>query len=261
MNKEIIQKDLSKYTFVIKNFEGPLDLLVYLISKNKMNIFDISLNDLTDKYIEYLNTMSEMNLEITSEFILMATTLLNIKSKKLLPEINDDEEDEITEQDIIAKIVEYKKYKEISEKISNMYNINFGTFSKYPEKINFNKKYVYDNQKINKSSLYNIYKNLLEKNENKINSKANDIKKLALYEKITVKDKVKQIISYLDKNNTMIFNNFYSVNDYSNLEVITAFLGVLELSKLKQVDVEQQSLFSDIFVSKNENTKLIDINL
>ena len=133
---EILNKE--KYNVVLQNFEGPMDLLLYLISKHKMNIFDISLSELTDKYIEYLNQLTEYNIEITSEFIVMAATLLDIKAKRLLPELEPkEEEDDVTEEDIINKIIEYKKYKEISEKILDMYNENFGSFSKPFEKIKY----------------------------------------------------------------------------------------------------------------------------
>ena len=128
---DIILNNKPKYKFVIENFEGPLDLLLYLISKNKMNIFDISLSKLTDEYISYLNEMTEQNIEVASEFIVMASTLLDIKARKLLPELEpkEDEEEQLTEEDIINKIIEYKKYKEVSNYIKEMYDNNFGSFS------------------------------------------------------------------------------------------------------------------------------------
>ncbi|MEG1008584.1 MAG: segregation/condensation protein A, partial [Clostridia bacterium] len=121
---------IDSYNIVIDNFTGPLDLLLNLIAKNKMNIFDINLSDLTDKYIEYLESMEELDLNITSEFIVMAATLLNIKSKKLLPvDIDTQDEDVISEEEMIQKIINYKKYKEISVDVLNMYNENFGVFN------------------------------------------------------------------------------------------------------------------------------------
>ena len=262
MKNDVIKKDVSKYNIVITNFEGPLDLLVYLISKNKMNIFDISLSELTDKYIEYLNAMSEKNLEITSEFILMASTLLDIKSRKLLPklEIQEDEDEQLTEEEMIRKIVEYKKYKEIAQRIKSMYDNNYGSISKNPEKIknNFKNKTIYKN--INYNKLYKVYVELIQKNKNKINKKANDVRKIALYDKFTVKDKVNQILSYLDENDNMIFNKMYDVSKCSNVEVITAFLGILELTRLKQVNIGQKYLFSDIYVNRAENFDLQSSN-
>ena len=98
MNNKIISLESKKYELRLDNFEGPLDLLCYLIDKNKMNIYDVNLNDITEQYIQYLDAMEEMNLEIASEFIVMATTLLYLKSKKLLPK--QEEEEEITEEEI-----------------------------------------------------------------------------------------------------------------------------------------------------------------
>lgn len=251
--KEKILNSNDEYKIVIDNFEGPLDLLLYLIAKNKMNIFDISLSDLTDKYIEYLDDMAELNLDIASSFIVMASTLLDIKSRKLIPESEEKEEDEITEEEMIARIIEYKKYKEISSTINEMYLSNFGTFSKPMEKIKFKKDILYTGEKFDKNELYNIYNELITRNMHKINANAKQVEKLALYEKITVKDKAKQIISYLKNNNKLIFNKLFNPKESNNLEVVTAFLGTLELTKLKQINIEQKELFSDIYITKNNN--------
>ena len=146
MREEILNKE--KYNIKIDNFEGPMDLLLFLITKHKMNIFDISLSELTDKYLSYLNEMTENNIEIAREFIVMASTLLDIKARKLLPEVEekDESEDEVKEEDIISRIIEYKKYKEVSEVIGSLYADNFGSFSKPFEKIKFDKKTEYTGQ-------------------------------------------------------------------------------------------------------------------
>lgn len=260
MREEILNKE--KYNVKIDNFEGPMDLLLFLITKHKMDIFDICLSDLTDKYIEFLNVMNEKNIEVASEFIVMAATLLDIKAKKLLPEAtkDDEEQDELTEQDIISRIIEYKKYKEVSSDIYDMYQAGFGSFSKAFEKINFSKSASYTGQALSINDMYLIYKNILRRNIEKINKNSDSIDKIAVYDKITVKDKVTQIVNYLKQNDTMVFNKFYNPKKCETLEVATAFLGVLELSKLKQVSVEQQYLFSDINVTKKEDANF-EVNL
>lgn len=250
----------EKYNIVINNFEGPLDLLLYLITKNKMSIFDISLSELTDKYIEYLNQMSEQNIEITSEFVVMASTLLDIKARKLLPELEPKEEEVVSEDDIINRIIEYKKYKEISDELYNVYSNNFGSFVKPFEKIKYKEKRPYSGENLDIQKLYNMYDEILFRNKNKINKKSEEIKKIAIYEKITVQDKVRQIVNYLDNNNNMIFNNVFSIEKLDNIEIVTAFLGMLELSKLKEVDIQQRYLFSDINVEKAENFGTLDIS-
>ena len=258
-----ILNNKPEYKFSIQNFEGPLDLLVYLISKNKMSIFDISLSELTDEYVAYLNEMNEQNLEVTSEFIVMAATLLDIKARKLLPELEskEDDEEQVSEEDIINRIIEYKKYKEVSNLINDMYSKNFGSFSKPFEKIKYKEKIAYTGQDIDKNELFDLYVNILKRNLNKVNKKAEEIDKIAIYEKVKVRDKVKQIVDYLECNDNLVFNNMFSTNNCENIEIATAFLGVLELSKLKQVDIEQQYSFSDINVSKRNGTEFnIDLS-
>lgn len=256
--QDIILNNKPTYKFSLENFEGPLDLLIYLISKNKMNIFDISLSKLTDEYVEYLNELTENNIEVASEFIVMASTLLDIKARKLLPELipSDEEEEVLTEEDILNRIIEYKKYKEISEIINKMYLSNFGSFVKPFEKIKYKEKVEYTGNDFDKNSLYDIYTTILQRNENKINKKAKEIEKIALYEKVTVGDKVRQIVNYLNKNDNMVFNEVFDPNKCNNIEVVTAFLGALELSKQKQVDLEQEYQFSDINIYKKQGVEL-----
>src|SRR5574344_430751 len=108
----ILSIESKQFLIKIDNFEGPLDLLCYLIEKNKMDIYKVNLNEITEQYVEYLNNMEKINLEIASEFIVMASTLLYLKSKNLLPN-QENEEEEITEEELIRRIIEYKKFKEI----------------------------------------------------------------------------------------------------------------------------------------------------
>ena len=117
--QNILTLETKKYALKLENFEGPLDLLCTLIEKNKMNIYDIKLDEITDQYVEFLKKAKELNLEVASEFLVMASTLLFIKSKRLLP--GKEEKEEISEDELIRRIVEYKKYKDIT-KIKNIKN-------------------------------------------------------------------------------------------------------------------------------------------
>ncbi len=117
---EILTLETNKYNIKLDNFEGPLDLLCHLVDKNKMEIDKVNITEITDQYIEYLNTMERLNLEIASEFIVMLSTLVYLKSKHLLPKTSDEEE-EITEEELIRRIIEYKKYKEIIKTFREQY--------------------------------------------------------------------------------------------------------------------------------------------
>ena len=132
--QNVLTLESNKYAIKIDNFEGPLDLLCHLIDKNKMDIYDIKISEIADQYIEYINAMEEANLEVTSEFIIMASTLLFIKSKGLLPNQVENEE-ELTEEQLIERIIEYKKYKEISKTLKEMYKNNAVRFFKNAEVI------------------------------------------------------------------------------------------------------------------------------
>ena len=114
--QNILTMQTKQYAIKINNFEGPLDLLCHLIDKNKMDIYDIQISEIADQYLEYIHKAEEMNLEITSEFLIMASTLLYLKSKGLLPK-QEELEEELTEEQLIARIIEYKAYKEIAKRI------------------------------------------------------------------------------------------------------------------------------------------------
>ena len=243
----ILTLETKKYAIKIENFEGPLDLLCHLIEKNKMNIYDIHLNEITDQYIEYLNQMEEMNLEIASEFVVMASTLLYLKSKNLLPK-QEEEEEELTEEELIRRIIEYKKFKEISIVLKENYIQNGNRYYKNQENIELPRQKLekdYDN-----TVIPNIYSELIERNRVKINQNAKNIEKIALVENYTVASKVKEMFKVLVKQKRFVFNKLFSLNKHNKQEVVTAFSGLLEMSRRKKVETTQEELFGDITVEK-----------
>ena len=244
----ILTLETKKYAIKIDNFEGPLDLLCHLIDQNKMNIYDINLSAITDQYVEYLKQQEELKLEVASEFLVMASTLLYLKSKKLLPKQEDDEEEEVTEEEIIRRIIEYKKFKEISKVIRQNYLIYSNRYFKIQEKIDLPKQKLekdYDN-----TFIPEIYKNLVERNSVKLNQNAKNIEKIAIVESCTVASKVKEMYRVLVKQKKFVFNKLFSINKRNKQEVITAFSGLLELSRRNKVETKQEELFGDITVEK-----------
>ena len=157
------------YSIKLENFEGPLDLLCHLIDKNKMNINDIKLSEITDQYIEYINKMEEMNLEVTSEFLVMASTLIYLKSKSLLPSDNEESE-EISEEELLRRIIEYKKFKEMSKVFKENYAIFSNRFYRGQEEIKLPKQKL--EKEYSSELLYKNYKRLIEKREARINKNA-----------------------------------------------------------------------------------------
>lgn len=243
----ILTLETNKYAIKLDNFEGPLDLLCHLVDKNKMDINQIKISEITDQYIDYINKMQELNLDVTSEFILMASTLLFIKSKSLLPKQVEDEA-ELTEEELVHRIIEYKKYKEISKKLKELYQIYSRRFYKIPDKIELPARKL--EQNYSKDLIEQSYKNLLEKNKSKINKNAINIEKIAITETVTVTSKVKDIFKELIKKPRFIFSKLCSAKKYTRLETVTAFSGILELTRRNKIRAKQEKNFGDIVVEK-----------
>ena len=247
--QKVLTLETSKYAIKLENFQGPLDLLCTLIEKNKMNIYDINLNEITDQYISYINKMEEMNLEVTSEFLTMASTLLYLKSKKLLPN-RQDEEEEITEEELIRRIVEYKKYKDIQQVLlQNLKNYSNRLF-KTQENIDLPKQSIVE--MYTNTTIPERYSQLVTRNGDKINKNAKNIEQIAITENYTVASKLKDMFRELIKNKKFVFNKLFSLNKHSKNEVVTAFSGLLELSRRSKVTTYQNELFGDIKVKKKQ---------
>lgn len=243
----ILTLETKQYAIKIDKFEGPLDLLCHLIDVNKMDIYDININDITDQYIKYLNAMEKMNLEIASEFLVMASTLLYLKSKKLLPK-QEEETEELTEEELIRRIIEYKKFKEISKLFKENYIEYSNRIFKGQEQI------ALPNRKLDATYepelMPSIYKDLLKRTSEKINVNAKNIEKIALVENYTVGSKVKEMFKVLIKQKRFVFNKLFSIKKRNKQEVVTAFSGLLELSRRSKVETTQEEIFGDITVEK-----------
>lgn len=243
----VLTLETNKYAIKIDNFEGPLDLLCHLIDKNKMKIYDINLSEITDQYMEYLKKQESLNLEIASEFLVMASTLLFLKSKNLLPK-QEDEEEEITEEELIRRIIEYKKFKEISKVLKENYIVYSNRYFKIQEQIELPKRRL--DKDYNRELIPQIYKNIVEINNKKVNQNAKNIEKIAITDNYTVASKVKEMFKVLVKQKLFVFNKLFSIKKHNKQEVVTAFSGLLELSRRSKVETRQEELFGDIIVEK-----------
>ena len=242
----------------VADFEGPFDLLLHLIKKNKMNIYNIEIYKVTNQYLEYLNTRKVMDLEITSEFIVVAATLIEIKSKNLLPKVKVDEEEE-SEEDIekrlMERLIEYKKIKSVSEFFKDKY-INAGeVFSKKPEIIEEIKPEKIDNEDIFKNltllDLYNIYNKILETYREKQN-KVNVVQKKIYVDKYKVEDKMEELLERFNSSGVIEFNNLMKEST-CELETVVIFLALLELIKIRTIQVFQDKSFSNILIKRRRD--------
>ena len=242
---------MTAYQIKMENFEGPLDLLCHLVEKNKMNICDIKINDITNQYLDYLQMMQEMNLEITSEFIIMASRLIYLKSKTLLPIEEDEQEEEI---DLVQMLIEYKRYKETTIGLKERLEEYGKKFYRQPEKIELPKGKL--EKTYSAMFIPDTYATIINREIEKKNKNADNIEKIAVSEKVTIRSKIKEILKQLWTKRTFVFNKIFNTKKQTKTEIVTAFLGLLELSKMNKVKITQNSLFGDIEVTKVKKNKI-----
>jgi segregation and condensation protein A len=247
-------------TIKIQNFEGPLDLLFHLIEKNKIDIYDIPIDEITDQYMDYLFKMQEMDLEIASEFLVMAATLLHIKSKLLLPNPKKEEGEEQVDprEELILRLAEYRKYKKFSEILRAREEEYRKIYYKPPEEIDIKE----EDQPIELSydELTRVYIELMERNEKKRNKNTKNMTQILQREKVSLKSKIREVVRTLLNRTFFKFSDVFSAKTKSKLEIVTGFLAILELAKLKKLIIKQNKNFSEIFVYRREGTDLEDIN-
>lgn len=245
---------MDQLSFKLEVFEGPLDLLIHLIQKNKVNIYDIPISEITDQYLEYLEKMQEIDLEFSSEFLVMAATLLYIKSKMLVPRHKDiEEETEDPRQELVEKLLEYKKYKELSLYLGEKEEKARFIFYKKPDEIEIPE--VCD-QLINLSidDLMKAFNKLLARNQRKAPPPKDSFLGIVGREKVSIGKKVKDILNLLNRKSKVDFLELFKEMN-SRAEIVAGFLAILELMKLNQIIVEQQDN-AQIFIRKIENGEI-----
>lgn len=239
----------------ISNFEGPFDLLLHLIKKNQMDIYNVSIFEITGQYLEYLEQMKEMDLDITSEFIVIAATLIEIKSKILLPKVKvEDENDEEKDQskDLIDKLIQYKKFKLAAEFLGEKEKYSGIIYTKKAEIIEPVKNEKEEIKNIFKNltimDLYNIYEELIRNYIEKMNSEVDFEEKIKI-ETYKIEDKMEEIKYKMSSVNRISFSE-YIKSSKSKTEVIVTFLALLELVKLRNVIAIQAGTFNEIYLER-----------
>ena len=227
-----------EYNIVLERYQGPMDLLLDLIRKNEIDIYDIPIFEITEQFLDYMEKANKINLELTSDFILMASTLLEIKSKMLLPKIKfDDDDEEEDEEDarkeLVEKLLEYEKYQQLSGLLKK--NEEYETrafYRKKSEMPDFSDKDLLKDLKVN--DLSKAFMNILIRNKNKV-------VKSIYRENFSVETAINVLKSRLLINKLL--------EDYpSREELISLFLGLLELIRNGILSAKQTENFTDIFI-------------
>ncbi|SCG83338.1 segregation and condensation protein A [Proteiniborus sp. DW1] len=242
-----------EYKVVLEAFEGPMDLLMHLIEKEKVDIYDIPIAKITDQYIEYIQGMQSIDLNLTSEFLVMAATLLEIKSKMLLPKSSsDDEQLEMEEADpreeLVRRLVEYKKFKLVAENLKTKGDTQSKIFFKQKEELEeFMEQDSFELEKIDFKELFLAYMNILNKSKE-------SIKKINLAEiqrdELTIEDCMDDLENVIKEKKKVKFNELFKEDSTKN-RVVVIFLSILELIKLKKIKVVQEKNFGDIVIKSN----------
>ncbi len=239
-------------TVKLQVFEGPLDLLLHLLDKNKVNIYDIPIFEITNQYMEYINEMKRRDLNIMSEFLVMAATLLSIKSKMLLPKEITEEEEEDPRAELVQKLLEYKMYKcmsyELKDRQIDAQRVLFKIptipeeVKQYEEPIDM-EKLVSD---ITLRKLNTIFKSIMKKQVDKIDpirSRFGRIEK----EEVSLEERIEYLENYAIVHNNFSFRGLLEAQS-SKMEIIVTFLAILELMKTGKIFISQENIFDDIII-------------
>ncbi|PYG87591.1 condensin subunit ScpA [Ruminiclostridium sufflavum DSM 19573] len=239
----------------LDNFEGPFDLLFHLFEKNQVDIYDIPINVITDQYLDYLYDLQSPDLEIASEFLVMASTLLHIKSKMLLPDKKEEKEEEIDpREELVRRLVEYKRYKEFTAGLREMEKKWETAVYRLPEPLEL--PVIEEVLEIDPQVLRKQYISLLERNRKKMNAGAKNITKLIEHEKVSLRSKIREVVKQLINKTSFIFSELFSLKSRSKTEVVTGFMAILELAKMKRVRIVQNKQFSEIQVISNSDEEI-----
>jgi segregation and condensation protein A len=241
---------MSEYKVKFEVFEGPLDLLLYLIKKEEVDIYSVNLTKLASQFIEYIEMMREFDLEVAGEFLVMASTLMYIKSRELLPvdqqaQVEEEEDGEDPRWELIRQLVEYKKFKDAAAKLQELEAHQEGVYPRLPIKPVFEEEKPLTKPEVTIFDLLNAVNSVLKRFEKRDNPRE-------IYEdKWSVSDKIEHIVKLMTTQSGVRFSELFE-DATSRSEVVCTFLALLELIRLKQLVCAQSSDFGEIEIRKRE---------
>ena len=240
----------------LEAFEGPLDLLLHLIEKNKIDIYDIPIVDITDQYLAYIKQMQAEDMNIMSEFLVMASTLIDIKCKMLLPaEVNEEGEEEDPRAELVQKLLEYKMYKYMSMELRDRQvdaARNLYREQELPEEVAAYRQPIdYEDLvgEMNLNKLHEIFKSIVRKQEDKIDPIRSQYGKIEKDE-IDMEVKSLYVEAYAREHQTFSFRKLLEKQS-SKMEIIVTFLIILEMMKVGKITISQEDIFDDIWITSN----------
>ena len=231
--------------FVINDFEGPLDLLLHLIKTSKMDIYDIKIEEITRQYVDFINKQKEMNLTVASEYLVMASELIELKSRMLLPKTEEEEEEDPREE-LVNRLIEYQKYKDMIDSFKELEKERKEIFTKDP--INYNDLSDYHIENDGTVTLDDLVMALSKFLQRKELERPIWIKKTK--KEITVQDRTRDIRNILNKKKKVSFFDLFEVR--TKEYVVVTFLSILEMAKYGEIEIIQENNFNNIMINKKE---------
>jgi len=244
------------YKVKLNIFEGPLDLLLFLIKREKIDIYDIPIASITRQYLEYLELMKLLDLEIAGEFLVIAATLMHIKSKMLLPQDESDleeEEEEDPREELVRRLLEYKKYKEAAVDLADMQRRNKDVFLRKGDAVD-GKIILDDGTEYFEASLFDLitaFRKILKDVPKKTFHKV-------IKDEFSVSDKIHEIYHILAERSKILFSSLFRKARDKN-EIIVIFLAILELIKMREVFITQKDFFEEIEIVRNPDVIKSDL--
>ncbi len=238
------------YKVKLEVFEGPLDLLLYLIKRDEVDIYDISIERITKQYLEYMDAFQVLNIDLAGEFIVMAANLLYIKSRTLLPKDQQMAEEDAEEDDprweLIRQLIEYKKFKEAATQLRTREAMQEQLFPRFPVV----PELAPDNllvEEVGIFDLINAFQKILKRLEK---NKPEDLREI-FEENYTVSDKIDYLLRVIETGVAIRFEECFA-DSSSRTEIVVTFLAMLELIRMKQLRVRQESHFQEIWIERTE---------
>ena len=235
--------------FVINDFEGPLDLLLHLIKTSKMDIYDIKIEEITAQYLDFINRMNELNLDVASEYLVMASELTLIKSKMLLPRANDEEEEEDPRRELVDRLVEYQRYKDMIDEFKSLEKERKDIFTKDPMNLLDYSDPIKNDGDITLENLVEALNKFFQRKEDEKPLETKIARK-----EILVTDRTNEIRSLLKKKRKVSFFDLFEIR--TREYVVVTFLSILEMAKEGEITIIQEDNFNNITVNYKEGEKV-----
>ncbi|MFQ5648880.1 MAG: segregation and condensation protein A [bacterium] len=236
------------YRIQLQNFEGPLDLLLFLIKKNEVDIYDIPIAAITQQYMEYLQAIELLDLDHASEFILMAATLIRIKAHLLLPkpEMEEDEDLEDPRQELVQRLLEYQRFKEVAE--------NLGEFEKEGRELFMARNYAFEDEPDQEEgvaqsevALYDLMAVFVDVLKRVPPVTEHTVERIP----VTIEDQAAVVLDFLDSKERVLFRDLLMTQVKEKIILIVTFIAILELVRSQKVALNQSEPFAEIWIRKN----------